>query len=262
MQPIAIALMITAHAAYPAPLTAKEIMAKNEDARRIDDVTSSATLVTGAKGQEKVKQFTWWRKLTGDKGHFNTLTRFLTPAEVRGTGILFLERDNGENDVQMYLPTYKKIRRVESQQQSGSFMGSEFSYADIASPHLEDYTYSLQKEVDCPGAKVRCYVIESTPANDSVRERTGYSKALQWVRQDSFMVVRGEYQDLQGAPWKTMEASELEEVDPVRHKWMARKVRIENLKNQRATTLAFGAIQVNKGIPDSTFSNQNLARER
>jgi len=73
--------------AHAAALTAKEIMTRNEQARQISDVNSAATLVTGGgkdAGADKVKKFTWWRKLTADGTHFNTLTRFHEPAEVRG----------------------------------------------------------------------------------------------------------------------------------------------------------------------------------
>jgi outer membrane lipoprotein-sorting protein len=247
-------------------LSAKEIMTRHEDARKIDDVMSSAVLTTGGGGSpQKVKQFTWWRKLTSDRVHFNTLTRFHAPAEVRGEGILFLEHDNDQNDVQMYLPAYKKIRRVESQAQSGSFMGSEFSYADIATPHVDDYKYELQKEAACEiddGKQARCFVVQSEPVSDAVKERTGYSKTIQWVRKDNFMAVQGEFYDAQGALWKKMKASGIHEVDPSKHKWMAYDVRIENAKNGKFTDLKFSGVKVNQGIPDSTFNQQNLAREK
>lgn len=240
-------------------------MLKNEDARKIDDVQSSATLTTGGGGSaEKTKQFTWWRKLTSDGTHFDTLTRFHEPAEVRGEGILFLEHEGDNNDVQMYLPAYKKIRRVESQSQSGSFMGSELSYADIATPHVDDYKYELQKE-DAPceidgGKQAQCYLVQSVPANDAVKERTGYSKTLQWIRKDNFMGVQGEYYDAAGALWKKTKAANLHEVDAAKHKWMAYDIRVENAKNSKFTTLKFAGVKVNAGIPDSTFTQQNLSR--
>src|SRR6476659_585072 len=121
--------------------SARDVMVRNEETARNDDITADATLTTGGGGSpERVKRFTWWRKLRDDKAHNNTLTRFLAPAEVRGEGILFLEHDSNSNEVLLYLPTFKKIRRVESQQQSGSFMCSELSYSDVATPHADDYT--------------------------------------------------------------------------------------------------------------------------
>lgn len=249
--------------AWAAP-SGKEIMTKNEEARRVQDITSSATLTTAGGGSpERTKQFTWWRKLTSDNVHFNTLTRFHAPAEVRGEGILFLEHENGVNDVMLYLPNFKKIRRVESQQQSGSFMGSEFSYSDIASDHVDDFHYKVLREEKCPtkeAAAVQCFVIEATPVNDTVKERNGYSKSNAWIRNDCFMAVQAEYFDLEGKLWKKLEANEIKEVDPAKHKWMAHKLFMKNEKNGKTTSLQFSKVKVNAGVPDSTFTQQNLSR--
>lgn len=266
-------ILAVIHAVRAEPLPAKDakdakaIMTRNEDARKVADVQSSAALTTGTApggAGEKVKTFTWWRKLTGDKVRYNTLTRFHSPAEVRGEGILFLERENDQNDVQMYLPAYKKVRRVESQAQSGSFMGSEFSYADIATPHVADYHHKLVKDSDECGddAKAKCFVIESVPATDAVKERTGYSKTVQWIRQADYMTARAEFHGLDGKLKKRMQASEIKEVDASQHKWMAHRVRIENALNGKYTTLSFSNVKVNRGIPDSTFTVQNLSREK
>lgn len=245
-----------------APLSAHEIMARNEDARKIDDVNSSATLASGGAGETKTKTFSWWRKLGPDGTHFKTLTRFHEPAEVRGEGILFQEREGDQSDVQLYLPAYKKVRRVESQQQSGSFMGSELSYADIATPHVDDFSHKLTgTDSPCEAAGKTCYLIESTPATDATRERTGYSRSLQWIRKDSFMAVRSEYYDLDGKLWKKILISDIREVDATHHKWMACDLRIENAGNGRFTNLKFDNLKINAGIPEATFSQQNLARE-
>ena len=166
---------------------ARDIMVKNEEARRIREITSSATITTGLGTETKVKTFTWWRKLGGDSVHFKTLTRFHTPAEIRGEGILIEEREANANEVSLYLPTFKKTRRVEGQSQSSSFMGSVFSYSDIAQPHVDDYRHVFLRTEACPNdARVQCHVITSTPANDNVRERTGYSKTVEWIRVDNW----------------------------------------------------------------------------
>src|SRR6185295_7548237 len=245
-----------------AAMAPKDVMVKNEQARQLSDSIAKASLSTKSGGTERVKEFTWWRKLLEDGTHFNTLTRFHTPAEVRGEGILFLEHAADQNEVLMYLPTYKKIRRVESQNQSSSFMGSEFSYADIATPHVDDYNYKMVKEEACPEAEgskenagIKCFVVESTPATDAVKERTGYSKTVSWVRQDNFMHVKVEFYAAEGgALVKRMIASENKEVDPAKHKWMAMSVRMENVAKGNITLLKFAEVKVNQGVPDNTFT--------
>jgi hypothetical protein len=249
--------------AWAAP-SAREVMVRNEEARRISTMESGATLTTQAKGKEpKVKKFSWWRKLGPDGVHFKTLTRFHAPAEVRGEGILFLEGSDGENDIQMYLPAFKKIRRVETQQQSGSFMGSEFSYSDIATPHVDDHQYKMVKEETCPtpeAASLKCWVIESTPANEKVLDRTGYSRSVSWIRHDNAMAVQVEYSNREGEPWKKLVATKIQEVDKARHQWLAHHLRIENVKSGRSTELEFADVKANGAIADSVFTTQNLSR--
>jgi hypothetical protein len=251
--------------AAQASLSAAEIMNRNEDVRRVNDVYSSARLVTGGTGMtERVKEFIWWRKLKEDGTRFNTLTRFKLPAEIKGEGILFLEQDQDKNEVLMYLPAFKKIRRVESQQQSGSFMGSEFSYSDIAMPHSSDYKHQLVKEENCGTSQelkgISCFVIESLPVSDDVRERTGYSSTRAWVRADNFMVAKAEYKNLEGELSKRLEASEVKMVDTVKKKWMAHSLRIENVKNGHFTSLQFRQVKANQGIENAVFTTNNLAR--
>jgi outer membrane lipoprotein-sorting protein len=256
--------------AWPAPAGAEsalDIMKKNEEVRKVNEFESRARLTTGnsAEKTEKVKEFTFWRKVQTDRIHNSTLTRFHAPAEVRNEGILILENPDGKNDVLLYLPNFKKTRRVESQQQSGSFMGSVFSYSDIATPHTSDYRYKTLRQEKCPGAEhapVTCHVIEALPANEDVQERTGYSKSVVWVRADNFMAVKGEYTNVQGELFKRLEAGQIKMVDPKEKKWLAHFLSIENLKTRDYTRLVFSSVKVNGGIPDATFTQQNLQKVR
>ena len=202
------------------------------------------------------------RELQKNGINYFTLTRFHKPAEIKNEGILFLEHESGENDVLMYLPTYKKIRRVESQSQSSSFMGSVFSYSDITTQHVDDYQYSETQEEPCPGTpSVKCYRIEAKPAKDSVRERTGYSRSVHWIRQDNFMSAAGDNYDEQGLLWKKFESTDIREIDPGRHKWMAFRIRMEDRRGKRFTLLEFRDVKVNAPIKAGTFTEENLARE-
>ena len=246
---------------------ALEIMKKNEEVRKVNEFESRAKLTTGNSTDktEKVKEFTFWRKVQSDRVHNSTLTRFHSPAEVRNEGILILENPDGKNDVLLYLPNFKKTRRVESQQQSGSFMGSVFSYSDIATPHTSDYRYKTLRQEKCPGAEhasVQCHVIEALPANEDVQERTGYSRSVVWIRTDNFMAVKGEYTNVQGEMFKRLEAGQIKMVDPKEKKWLAHFLSIENLKTRDYTRLLFSNVKVNGGIPDAVFTQQNLQKVR
>jgi outer membrane lipoprotein-sorting protein len=74
------------------------------------------------------------------------------------------------------------------------------------------------------------------------------------------MVVHAEYYNSSNELIKKLDASQHQVVDPKKNKWMALKVRIENVKNGRFTLLTFNDVKVNQPIPNSTFTQQNLAR--
>lgn len=243
-------------------LDAREIMARNETARKLDDLQAKARLTQLSQGKDaKIKEFAWKRKLSSNQKDYRTFVRFEKPATVRNEGILILENDGGENEVLLYLPAYKKIRRVENQQQTSKFMGSEFSYSDLATPHLSDYQYSGGKKAPCPAeAGIECYVVEAKPANRTVAERTGYSRIVNHIRSDRFVLVQAEYFDPQGKPLKRLEASDFEAVPKDPGKWVAKKTRMTHLPSGNTSTIELSDLRLNAGVADSTFTQQNLSR--
>jgi hypothetical protein len=240
-----------------------DVMAKAEAARRVRELTASATLTTtGGSGEQRVKSFQLWTKLADDGIRYRTLVRFQAPAEIRNEAILIRERTSGDNEVLVYLPRYKKTRRVEGQSQSSSFVGSVFSYSDIAAQHAADFQHNLLRSEPCPaGAGGSCDVVESVPRTEEIRWRTGYARAVQWVRSDNGVILRGEYFDAQNTLWKTSSASDVRLVEPAQQRWLAHTVRMEDHKSGKQTVLRLEQVQVNSSIPESTFTPQALARE-
>jgi hypothetical protein len=241
-------------------LDGREIMVKHEEARRLKQFTAKATLVSEKAGAAaKEKAFTIWSKLKADGVHYNTLTRFSSPAEVKGEAILFLENDQGENDILLYLPAYQKTRRVERTQQSSSFMGSDFSYSDITTPHATDYRQELKGEKPCPGTGGgTCWKVEATPATDSIRDRTGYSKVVSWVRKDNFMVVRNENFDAEGKLVKRSTLSRIEKMAD--GKWLTQHAEVVSEKTGGKTVLDFTEVKTDSKIDDSMLTPQALAK--
>ena len=241
-------------------LDGHEVMVKHEEAQRVGTFTAKAALTSAkADGTKKEKTFTIWRKLKNDAVHFDSVTRFHTPAEVKNEAILFLENEKGENDILLYLPAYQKVRRIERTQQSASFMGSDFSYSDITTPHVADYTHVLKGEEACPGEpKISCYKVEAKPASDSIRERTGYARVVTWVRKDNFMITQNENYDGADALVKVSNLSEIEKLSS--GKWFTKKIAVTTKKDGGTTTLQFSEVKTDGKIEDSIFTQQALAK--
>jgi Outer membrane lipoprotein-sorting protein len=243
--------------------SARDIMARNAEAGSFTQLLSQSTLTIGtAGGESRSKSFQLWRKLASDGVHHRTLTRFLAPAEIKGEGVLFDERTHGQNEVLLYLPRFKKVRRVEAQAQRSSFMGSSFSYTDMTTQAVDDYKHELSKSEPCPGdAKSSCFVVASTPANDTVKANHGYAKKTTWVRASDSQTIQTELYDVDGALWKRVVFSEIREVDAAKHKALPHAIRVDDLKTKRFSTIQVSKADVASPISDGLFNEQGLSRE-
>lgn len=253
-------LSIAGHA--EAAPSGREIMLRAEQAQTVTQLTSSSMLVIGSGNETRSKSFNLWRKAASDGVHYKTLTRFLAPAEIKGEGVLFDERVNGQNEVLLYLPRFKKVRRVEAQAQKSSFMGSSFSYADMTTHSVDDYRHEVSRSEACPGdAKSSCFVVTSIPANEAVRANHGYTKKTSWVRQSDWQTLQTELFEEGGALWKRVVFSDIREVDATKHKSIPHQVRVDDLKAKRFSTIQIQKADASSSVSDGLFNEQSLSRE-
>jgi 23S rRNA (adenine2503-C2)-methyltransferase len=259
-------------------LSATEIMESNDRAQRHRTVRAKARLETaGGKRRSSVKEFTWSRKLAEDGFRFLTRTEFHKPADIRGEVILFLEKgekaegqgtsDEGtRNEILIYLPAFRKVRRVETEQQSGSFMGSDFSYSDLTGIHVQDFKHKKLKEESCPGTKeLRCWIIESEPAREEVRDRLGYASFRSWIRRSDFMAEQIEYRDLEGNPSKRLTLGDIRKVQGKKSgdRSFAHALEMRRLSGEMkdaVTKIDFESVEVEIDLGDALFSPQKLGR--
>jgi hypothetical protein len=250
-----------AHADAHRP-AAREVMVKNLEATTLQHAISTSTLTIGAGSDVRAKTFALWRKRAADGVHFRTLTRFSEPVEIKGEGVLFDERKDGQNDVLLYLPRYKKVRRVEAQAQRSSFMGSSFSYADMTTQAVDDYSHALDADEPCPaGAGGTCFVVRSTPANDAVKANHGYGKKKTWIRASDFQTIQTELFDDGGALWKRLVFSDIREADPVTHKSVPFSIRVDDVKSGKFSAIRVKSLDAAAAVSDGLFTEQSLARE-
>ena len=90
-----------------------------------------------------------------------SLVRVLAPSEVAGTAFLFVEKKGGDDEQYMYLPSLRVVRRIVGEQKRASFMGSDFTYADLEWSDLEGARCARRAD-ERVGAHL-CRVIECEP---------------------------------------------------------------------------------------------------
>lgn len=241
-------------------LTGAQIQERSIEAVRLAGTEVVATmLILDGKGRTRERKIAQISKLCDQGMTEKKLIRFLSPADVKGIGFLTFDYRNKDDDKWLYMPALKKIRRIVSSENAKSFMGSEFTYADIIPPTVEDFVYSILGEEEVNGSL--CWKIEITPVDDDVADKNGYSKKISFICKDNFVLRKTVYYDLDGEIHKELLVLEIKELDPINHKYRILHMVMENKQNGRRSILKTDQIQFNPNVKDEYFTQRYLIRE-
>ncbi len=209
-------------------------------------------------GHERLRQMKVFNK---DKGKDTLRIQFfLEPADVRDTGFLTYDYYAGtkDDDQWLYLPDLHKTKRIATSDKSSSFMGSDFSYADMTDRVIDEWNYKLLKEDIVDGHKV--WLIEALPVSKTVEDRYGYTKSILFVRQDISMVIRAIHLLKKGKKIKYYEVNKIETIDGI---WIATKRWMKTTVNKRTThrtLLQWDDVRFNENLEESFFSIRQLEK--
>ncbi len=216
-----------------------------------DEVSRMDMVLINANGEQNVRQMIYQRfemKEDGDK----SISKFLKPKDIKGTGLLTYEHKTGDDDQWLYLPALKRVKRISSRNKSGSYMGSEFSYEDLASFEIEKFTYKFIKEDKLDG--VDCFLVERYP----VDERSGYTKQITYIRKDNYQFKQIDYYD--------RKADLLKVANYADHKlhnnkyWRPTQIHMKNVQTWKETVLDINDTKIGTGLNEPDFSKRTLKK--
>jgi hypothetical protein len=237
----------TAFAAENADNIIKKIN-KNNEGFAYEEAIITMTLIDAYKKEAKRKLHGFVKEDTklGNK----SLVEFIEPFDVKGTKLLSHRFKDQDNSQWLYLPKLKRVKKLLSSQQSGSFMGSEFTYEDISGVESEKYKYKLLKEDN------DSWVIESTPKNMS-----GYSKIIGTYSKSKLTPTYAEYFDRKNDLLKISKIDDLKKYK-VQGKdiYKAGKITMTNVQTKKSSVLTWDDRKIGKPIPDNKFSPNAMER--
>ena len=237
-----------------------QIMEKNFVVSKVLDSVADATFTLINKtGQERIRKTFGTTKLQENGSDNMRMTRFLSPPDVKGTVSLLIEHANKDDDIWIYLPALKKVRRLVSNNKKDSFMGTDFTYADVIGYKVGEWSYKLLKEELVDGQP--CYVVEALPKNDAIKTSNGYSKRIGWLRKDNLMAVKMEYWDEAGQMLKTSTYTDIQLVDQKRGKWQAMRLEASNVQTGHRTVIKFDNLKANQQVKDEFFTTRYMEKE-
>ena len=186
----------------------------------------------------------------GDK----SMSIFDEPADVKGTAFLTFSHAIKPDEQWLYLPALKRVKRINSKNKSGPFMGSEFAYEDIASQEIEKYTYKYLRDETLNG--IDCFVIERYPAY----EHSGYTRQVVWINKAEYRPEKVVFYDRKNSLLKTLTYDGYQQyLDKF---WRADQMHMENHQTGKSTTLTWSNYQFRTGLEDSDFNKNSLKRAK
>lgn len=230
-------------------------IAKEGDARDVGFGDSTANMVmtlknrAGKTSRRTIRSKTLEGKGDGDK----SISLFDEPADVKGTAMLTFSHGLKADDQWLYLPALKRVKRINSRNKSGPFMGSEFAFEDLGSQDVEKYKYKFLREEAC-GTGWKCHVIERTPAY----KYSGYTKQVTWIDTKEYRPVQVKFYDRKNALLKTLTASGFKQY--LGKFWRPATMNMVNHQSGKSTTLQFSNYKFKTGLSSRDFNKKSLAR--
>lgn len=197
-------------------------------------------------------------EVTGDGD--KSMTIFDKPADVKGTAFLTFSHALKQDEQWLYLPALKRVKRINSKNKSGPFMGSEFAYEDLSSQEVEKYTYKYIRDEKIKTKEfpdgVDCFVVERYPSY----EHSGYTRQLSWVNKDRYVSERTEFYDRKNDLLKTLTNNGYKQY--LEKYWRPNEMIMINQQTGKSTILSWENYKFKTGLSDKDFSRNSLKRAR
>lgn len=237
-----IAIMLPMKNIWAEKLSAEEILAKVDKclSEPQDQTIRMKLVIINKKGKEEVREI-----MMLQKGSDKRIGKFLSPVEQKGIGFLSLPN----NLFYVYLPAYKKTRRIASHIKNTKFAGTDFTYEDM---EAKKYTDNWRPRLLSQNQDI--YKLELLPKKSTISE---YGKLILSVRTDNFYPQEIEYYDKSGKLAKKMTSEKIEKIDQF---WVAKETTMEDFTSGRKTKMILEDVKFNTGIADNVFTERYLAQ--
>jgi outer membrane lipoprotein-sorting protein len=237
----ALSTLVALAATAQEKLTADEILGRmDKKVNGHEDQEMDVTLtVVDTDGSEKSYTFN-----IKQKGNDKRLIRF-NSGELKGMSIL----TEDQNRVHVYLPGYKKVRRVASHNMNQSFVGSDFTNADMAAASFPVlYNSTIEKE---DGDHWYLKLVPKQP------EESAYGHLIMKIGKKDYLQWQTDYYNPKGEHIKQFKASKPHKFPGVQDEWHTH-IEISDPRTGHRTVMEVNSLQLNQGLKKKIFTTRYL----
>ncbi|NNL66056.1 MAG: outer membrane lipoprotein-sorting protein [Myxococcales bacterium] len=225
---------------------------------RLDSYEQDARLVSADRGGSqqqtrmtvKYQSFKNAGKRELEGVHSKTRLEYVEPFDLRHTTYLVIDKEGATNDQFVYLPTHRRIRRVNLRGEA--VFGSDFSFEDVLPRELEDAAYARLPDESVGG--VPCFVVEAIP---NPKANSEYSRFQFVVEKARYVPLQIRYWNEAGVFFKELQA---EHASIERHAtaWVPMRSTMRNVLQESWSRLFVDELVANPDFPLSAFSLRGL----
>jgi len=176
---------------------------------------------------------------------------FIEPKDDRGISFLKIEHDDRDDEMRIWLPAFKRVRRISASKKGDSFMGSDLSYEDMTSRSLDENEYKRLDDETVNGHE--CFVIEVTP-NASLK--SSYSKHKIWIVKDDLYIIKEESYDKRKKLKKEKSFSYIK----IDNYDIMSKISVKDIQKDHKTDISFEQVKVDTDMSEKIFQEKSLKR--
>lgn len=215
--------------------------------------TLTMTIVDG-RGNERTRKLRMFTRREDD-GSEKSLAVFLEPADVRGTAFLQHTSPSGPSLQWLYLPELGRSRQITSSARRKSFMGTDFSYADL---DLIENVLRWEVPSDAVSEQGDAASEREWFELDLSQDDRGYDRVdIELGRGNAWMHSLRLYEDRDAEPTKVLA---FEGVRPVGAVPTAERLRMTQPAAGSFTVVTVSDLAYDSGVADDLFTKRALER--
>lgn len=179
-----------------------------------------------------------------------TRLEYTQPFDLRHTTYLVIDKANATNDQFVYLPTFRRIRRVNLRGEA--VFGSDFSFEDVLPRELEDAEYKRLPDQTLDG--VPCFAVEATPNPTANSE---YSRFQFLIEKKRYVPLQIHYWNEAGVLFKELRA-DYDSIELFDTAWIPTRSKMSNLLQESWSKLDVVKLIPNPPLSQAIFSIRRL----
>lgn len=243
-----IILFISGAQLYAQDMTADEII--NIMTETMNPAQSQGRMkmtIMTTSGQKRTFEYETFSKNQGEK----SLMKYVKPTRVKDQAILML---NNADDIWVYFPRTKRVRKLATHAKKQKVEGSDFSYEDMGASNTFIDEYDAVRQNDEKKEGRQCYKLALTRKSES---SASYSRIVMWVDKEYMvpLVIDYYHEDDPELMEKQLVCSDIQLIDGI---YTPMKFIMYNKLDNTQTSMEIIEVSYQIELPDDLFTEQGM----